>query len=389
MPSPCGDDALTAIAAGWVGVWNNHRQIAANLKRGGSPAPELSRERRQMRVVQLQAPQLGERVLFFEELRASRPGLAHRQRVVTLELEPGDASDPVPVARQLFFREGPAYDRPPLEPVAVARLAPQAFRREAGCDLVFRWEAQHRRWRGTMRPCACRYHHPESGLVYADFEMLLLPDQLWYRDRSLHLPEHTIRGEVDGFSWLLFDRLASDGAVGWQGAVGLQSPASLAASYLGERVGPGVYQGSFRRYSAAGELIETLASEVVIRVQEQDGELLYSQTNLYRSPDGSEQRLESQGTIEADGIRFRNDRVEGWCQPVESDGPERTFLLVLRYSDGSGRRLQEHIVVSADGGQRARVAQHLINGQLAGRTLIDERKVSADWRAWDRDHPLP
>jgi hypothetical protein len=164
-------------------------------------APELTRERRRIEVVRLEAPQLGPWVLFFEEERASQPGLAHRQRVVELVLEEGQ-----PRARQLFFRQGPAYDRDPIDPAAVARLDTADFRHEAGCDLFFRWEAEHGRWRGEMRPCACRYQHPQSGWVYADFTMLLYPDQLWYRDRSLHLEDHRVRGEVDGFSWLLFDR---------------------------------------------------------------------------------------------------------------------------------------------------------------------------------------
>ena len=197
-PSP---QPLAAIAERWIGSWSNDRQVAANLARGGPVAPELTRERRRIEVVRLEAPQLGPWVLFFEEERASQPGLAHRQRVVELVLEEGQ-----PRARQLFVRQGPAYDRDPIDPAAVARLDTADFRHEAGCDLFFRWEAEHGRWRGEMRPCACRYQHPQSGWVYADFTMLLYPDQLWYRDRSLHLEDHRVRGEVDGFSWLLFDR---------------------------------------------------------------------------------------------------------------------------------------------------------------------------------------
>ena len=168
---------------------------------------------------------------------------------------------------------------------------------------------------------------------------------------------------------------------------------------------PGVYEGSFRRYDASGALIETLASVVVIRLLEEADGLRYSQTNLYRFADGSQQRIDTSGSVENGRIHFRNPRLEGWCQPLDcggetggsggsggsgdSDGEEegRSLQLLIRYRDGSGRRLLEQIVISADGLQRARVAQVLENGQLAGRTLIDERLVSSDWRAWDRDHP--
>lgn len=375
---------LGALASCWIGEWSNRRQVEANLRRGGPPAPELTREGRWMRVERLEAPQLGPHVLYFEEYRESVPGLAHRQRVMALavaqasEGEPwGAAGEGLVVARQLFFREGPPYDRPPLPAAAVATLGPEAFRREPGCDLVFRWEGEQRRWRGSMRPCACRYEHPVSGPVYAEFEMVLAQDQLWYRDRSLHWPAHTIRGEVDGFSWLLFDRCG-------QGA-----PAGRLAE--GEAlVAPGVYAGVFRRYDAEGQLRETFSSEVVCRLREESGRLLYHQTNLYSPSEGPSQRIDSHGELRDGRIWFANERLQGWCQPVEAAGGvggARGYLLAMTFTDGSGLQLQEHAVVSADGRRRSRVAQYFQNDHLVRRTLIDEEKVSDDWAAWDQAHP--
>ena len=369
--------AIAAIAACWIGEWSNRRQIEANLRRGGPPAPELSREGRWMRVERLEAPQLGPCVIYFEEVRESVPGLAHRQRVMALTAVEGpeeEAAGGVVVARQLFFREGPPYDRPPLPAAAVAALGPEAFRREPGCDLVFRWEAGPQRWRGSMRPCACRYEHPVSGPVYAEFEMLLAPDQLWYRDRSLHWPAHTIRGEVDGFSWLLFDRCGA-GAPGGRLAEGEAL------------VAPGVYAGVFRRYDAGGQLLETVSSQVVIRLREENGRLLYHQTNLYTPGEGSSQRIDSHGEIRDGRIWFANERLQGWCQPAAGAGGTPGYLLAMTFTDGSGLQLQEHAVVSADGRRRYRVAQYFRNDHLVRRTLIDEERVSADWAAWDREHP--
>ena len=62
------------------------------------------------------------------------------------------------------------------------------------------------RWRGSMDPMACKYPQGSDGIVYAEFDMLLQPDGLWYRDRSIRTRDGSIRGEIDGFSWLLFDR---------------------------------------------------------------------------------------------------------------------------------------------------------------------------------------
>ena len=49
--APSGEAAIAAIIECWIGCWCNHRQVDANLARGGRPAPELSRERRRLKVV--------------------------------------------------------------------------------------------------------------------------------------------------------------------------------------------------------------------------------------------------------------------------------------------------------------------------------------------------
>jgi hypothetical protein len=370
-------DAIAAIATAWEGRWSNHRQVEANRQRGGPPAPELTQELREMRVMRLTAPQLGDTVLFFEETRQSLPGLVHRQRVVSLVAvdQPCDAKcdsqgAAVVVARQLFFRSGPTYDRPPLPAADVAELSAEEFRREPGCDLLFRWEGPLQRWRGSMGPCACQYHHPSSGLVYAEFAMLLLPDQLWYRDRSLKLPDHSIRGEVDGFSWLLFDRLNTAAAV--------SLPPQIEAVVV-----PGVYSGTFRRYDTDGQLLEQFAAEVVVRLHHNNGRLLYHQTNLYRPADGPVQRLDSHGEIRDGRLSFSNERLHGWSLPVQAPAGDRASVLMMEFIDGSGLTVHELVVISADGQQRSRVAQYFRNGRVVRRTMIDEVKQSADWQAWD------
>jgi hypothetical protein len=194
---------IGAVAALWSGEFDNHRQVEANLARGGTPAPELTRERRRLVVVPLRMPQLGPNVLFLEEYRQSNPALAHRQRVVALVWDAGRSQLR---AEQWFFADPPTYDRAPADPAQVAALPRERFRHEAGCDLYFSFEARHDRWRGSMDPRTCLYPQGDDGIVYAEFDMLLHAGGLWYRDRSIRTRDGRIRGEIDGFSWLLFDR---------------------------------------------------------------------------------------------------------------------------------------------------------------------------------------
>jgi hypothetical protein len=364
---------IEEIARRWEGRFHNHRQVLASEARGGPAAPELTRERRRLEVHRLEAPQLGRVVLYFQEFRATRPELAHRQRVVSLVVDPEAGCVR---AEQLFLRGGPTYDRPPLEASAVAELSPEAFERHPGCDLFFRHEPEPDRWRGGMRPGACVYPHPDDGPVCADFEMLLHPDQLWYRDRSVRVADGTVRGEVDGFSWLLFDR----------------AEAPILRPRLLEQ--QGVWRGTFRRTDADGSLQETFPSEIVIRVLGDagngagEGVPRYHQTNLYRPENGPERRIEAHGTIADGRVWFRGSSYEGWAMDLDSGGHGRSCLIVMHSLDGSGPDVHEIVSLSEDGLHRARCAQFLRGGRLVGRTLIEEEKVSDDWRTWDAGRTL-
>ena len=195
--------AVDTIAALWSGEFDNHRQVEANVARGLPVAPELTRERRRLVVRPITMPQLGAIVLFLEEYRETNPAVAHRQRVIALSWD--DTRSQVR-AEQWFFADLPTYDRPPADPGRVAELPRERFRHESTCDLYFTREERWGRWRGSMDPTACKYPQGSDGVVYAEFDMLLYPEGLWYRDRSIRTRDGSIRGEIDGFSWLLFDR---------------------------------------------------------------------------------------------------------------------------------------------------------------------------------------
>jgi len=364
---------LETIAGRWQGSFHNRRQVAASLARGGSPAPELTRELRTLVVERLDAPQLGAWVLYFQEFRAAAPALAHRQRVVVLRMDPQRQAVR---AEQLFFREGPTYDREPLAAERVEVLGPEAFERHPGCDLFFSAEPELDRFRGRMDPGACRYRHPLDGEVCADFEMLLLSDQLWYRDRSLRLADGSVRGEIDGFSWLLFDR-ALDGS-GALGAVGIGAhgapPADLPALVRQQ----GVWRGRFRRYDAGGRLLETFPSTITVRVVQEAGLWCYHQISLHGPPEAPQRRIEARGTIHSGRVWFASDRYRGWAMDLPGESAAAGSLLVLHARDPADPDLHEIISCSPDGQRRWRVAQALRQGRLTGRTVIDERRPGGD-----------
>lgn len=195
------------IATWWPGHYTTRRQVAADsawVRPGAKPAPELTIVARRIMAVKLDAPQLGDHVIYFEEFRDTEPEIAARQRVTVLVWD-----QPTACVRSLqyFFKSGPTYDRKSLPAGSVAKMTKDDFMHQAACDVYFKWEAEHQRYKGGMQPRSCEYEHPGDGLVYAEFDMILWSDALWYRDRSRRVANHTIRGEIDGFSWLRFDKI--------------------------------------------------------------------------------------------------------------------------------------------------------------------------------------
>ena len=352
------DAMISAIATRWVGDFTNHRQVDANVLRGEPDAPELTRERRQMKVIRLDAPQLGKAVLFYEEFRATQPGRAHRQRVVALVF---DARTQRVRAEQLFFKAGPTYDRKPMDAASVSKMTLADFQRQPNCDLYFVYEAQWQRYRGSMLPKACVYKHEVDGMVYADFEMLLYPQQLWYRDRSMRVANGTIRGEIDGFSWLLFDRSSAPDMARQQG----------------------VWKGTFRRYDADGKLTAEFPSEIIARVISKDGKQVFHQTNRYSPAGAAQQVIESYGEIRDGRIWFENERLSGWSMDIPADASGRGAVVVMDYKDGSGQYVYEIVARSQDGKSRSRATQYLKDGKIQRRTLIDEVKITDDWQAYE------
>ena len=363
-PAKTPTEMIAEIAALWAGDFSNQRQVDSNTARGGEAMPELSRDVRKMNVVKLNAPQLGSTVLFFEEIRLASADIAQRQRVVSLVY---DEKSKKVRARQYFFDAGPTYDRKLLAPAVVVAKPKSDFRHEDECDLYFVWEEKLNRYRGSMMPKTCEYNHPPDGVVYADFEMLLMPNQLWYRDRSIKLADGKIRGEIDGFSWLLFDKRSAE----------------LAMQSVGRLVG--VWKGTFRRYDAEGKLTATFPSEIIARLKPEGHVVRYHQTNRYQLPDGKLQVIESIGEVRDGRIWFANERVDGWSMEVSEDASRRMTILMMNFKDGTGSYVHEVISLSDDGKKRSRATQFLKDGNVIRRTLIDEIKVTDDWATYEKN----
>lgn len=359
-------EAVERFAALWEGFYSNERQVRREELASEPDYPEAVRLLRDMRVHRLDAPQIGEHVLFLEEIKSDDPDKAHRQRVMTLDWHADTSEIEV---NQLFFAQGPSYDRSLLDPAVVAQMPREAFRLEAGCNLFFTWNAELERFEGGMRPRKCEYVHPESGLVYAEFDMVLDEDRLWYRDRSIIIETQAIRGEIEGFSWLRFDRLSDDPANGNGDRI---SKAELAKrlSYASD---DGVWEGTFRRIDANGEVIEVRPSRIEYRFLEDGEPFDFAQVNILDPGQPTEERIESRGKWDVDRLRFSNQRLNGYAIELPTGTRDRHSVFMMEFTDGSGLTVSEIITVSpGDPDRRMRATQYIRNGEIIRRTLIEE-----------------
>lgn len=351
-------EAVEDIARRWTGEFDNHLQVRSHLDRAGPEVPELSRERREFKAARVDAPQLGDTVIFFEEFRATAPGKAYRQRVVSLSY---DEQRRQVRGRQLFFT-GAQHGRETLAAAMVAKMPLSAFDvSRPGCDLWFRWEAKHQRWRGGMDPRSCVSRDTSEGTLHVDYEMLLSGSELWYRDRTTFAADGRVRAELNGFNWIMFTRSGQP--------------------HIAEQ--QGVWHGTFRRYDADGKLTAEFPSQITMRVIPRDGRLDYHQTNRYYPAGKPPEIIESYGEVRDGRIYFGNDRLSGWKMDVPDDPTMRSAVILMDYKDGSGMYVHEIVSVSSDGRFRARATQYLKDGRILRRTLIDEEKVTADWAADD------
>jgi hypothetical protein len=187
----------------WTGSFTNAEQVRANSAPGEPVAEELTRTRREMRVERVIAPQLGENAVLLHEYKAPEMAVAHRARVYVLTNLPDGRIRAV----QHFFRDGPTYDRAPTTAARVATMKTSDFNFFPGCDLFFSFDAATGRYAGGMPVRTCVYEHLSDGFVYAEFDQFVWPDAVWYRDRSIKVATGTVRGSIDGFTYLRFRRV--------------------------------------------------------------------------------------------------------------------------------------------------------------------------------------
>lgn len=145
----------------------------------------------------------------------------------------------------------------------------------------------------------------------------------------------------------------------------------------------GVWDGVYRHYNAEGELTDQHDSRLICRFPESGHP--YHQTNLYRWADGRRETRDFPAGVKDGRLYWDNDFINGWASDVALDDFSRTTMLNWTRTGEPDLYLYEMIQLSDDGQSRARVWQWFKGDRLFQRTLVDEKRISDDWRAYENE----
>lgn len=141
----------------------------------------------------------------------------------------------------------------------------------------------------------------------------------------------------------------------------------------------GVWDGWYRHYDPNGKLVDAHRSRLICRFPD-NGQYPYHQTNHYSWADGKKEVRDFPADIRDGRMWFDNELIKGWAAEVPLDDLNRTVMLYWKRKGDDDLYLYEMIQLSDDGQARHRVWHWYRNGRIVSRTLIDETRVSNEWR---------
>ncbi len=145
----------------------------------------------------------------------------------------------------------------------------------------------------------------------------------------------------------------------------------------------GGWEGIYRYYDAvSGKLTDEHRSRLLCRLPEDGKPADYYQTNHYFWDDGRTEVREFPANYHDGRVWWDNDLITGWAAEMRPDDNNLSTCLNWVRKGEPGVYLYEMIQVDESQDFRSRTWQWFRDGKCFQRTLIDEHRVSHDWRGW-------
>jgi hypothetical protein len=190
-----GDDVNT-LEKMWPGVRDSTEQVFVSSEPNVAAWGEGSERRVRTIIAPVEAPWLGQHVLYLEEFLHDDPESIRRQ--LLLDLQPAEPPAVGVRVRLYSFKEPRRWIHLDRRPKLLSDLRRAEVVKAEGCDLMLKKEGDQYSGGTVGRDCI---DIRDGGLRYVEYRVVIGEDLYWYRRRVLLRKGNDLQEEVFGFNW--------------------------------------------------------------------------------------------------------------------------------------------------------------------------------------------
>jgi hypothetical protein len=180
----------------WPGVRDSTEEVFISSNPNVTAWGEGSERRVRTVVAPVEAPWLGQHVLYLEEFLHDDPESIRRQ--LLLDLQPAEPPAVGVRVRLYSFKEPRRWIHLDRRPKLLSDLHRAEVVKAEGCDLMLKKEGEQFSGGTVGRDCI---DIRDGGLRYVEYRLVVGEDLYWYRRRVLLRKGNDLQEEVFGFNW--------------------------------------------------------------------------------------------------------------------------------------------------------------------------------------------
>jgi len=193
---PVTSSDVEALAKMWPGVRDSTEEVFISSDPNVSAWGEGAEKRVRTVVAPVEAPWLGQRVLYLEEFLHDDPDSIRRQ--LLLDLQPAEPPSVGVRVRVYSFKEPQRWIHLNRRPRLLTNLHRAEVVKAEGCDLMLRKEGDQFTGGTVGRGCI---DIRDGGKRYVEWRLVIGDDLYWYRRRVLLRKGNDLQEEVFGFNF--------------------------------------------------------------------------------------------------------------------------------------------------------------------------------------------
>jgi hypothetical protein len=191
-----GSGDLDSLQKLWPGVRDSTEEVFISSDPNLTAWGEGAEKRVRTIVASVEAPWLGQHVLYMEEFLHDDPDSIRRQ--LLLDLQPAEPPTVGVRVRLYSFKEPQRWAHLDRRPKLLSNLRRAEIVKAEGCDLMLKKEGDQFSGGTVGKGCI---DIRDGGQRYVEYRLVVGQDLYWYRRRVLLRKGNDLQEEVFGFNW--------------------------------------------------------------------------------------------------------------------------------------------------------------------------------------------